>query len=84
MLDVNLTDAEIDVLLARFDQTEPAKQRRIVAYFVVRTGLVNEACRAALPILEWANIHGSRCEEVLAQVKAALPPKETAPTAASL
>jgi hypothetical protein len=31
-----------------------------------------EALKASLPILEWANIHGSRCEEVLSQVKSAI------------
>ncbi len=30
----NFTDAEVDMLLERFDQTEPALQRRIVAQFV--------------------------------------------------
>ena len=31
-----------------------------------------EACKLALPQLEWANIHGSRGEEILTQVKAAI------------
>jgi len=31
---LELTDAEIDDILERFDQTEPALQRRIVARFV--------------------------------------------------
>ena len=31
-----------------------------------------EACKAALPLLERANIHGSRCEEELAATKAAI------------
>lgn len=31
-----LTDAEVDQLLERFDQTDPALQRRIVATFVAR------------------------------------------------
>lgn len=30
------------------------------------------ALEAALPNLEWANIHGSRCEETLSQIKAAI------------
>lgn len=30
------------------------------------------ACKAALPNMEWANIHGSRCEEELAQLKEAI------------
>lgn len=37
-----MTDAEINVLLDRFDQTEPALQRRIIAQFVVNS-LVSEA-----------------------------------------
>lgn len=30
------------------------------------------ALKAALPNLEWANVHGSRCEELLSQVKSAI------------
>lgn len=30
------------------------------------------ALEAAVPNLQWANIHGSRCEELLQQVRAAL------------
>lgn len=30
----DMTDAEIDVLLERYDQTDPKLQRRIVAHFV--------------------------------------------------
>ena len=30
------------------------------------------ALKSAMPQLEWANLHGSRCEELLAQAKAAL------------
>ena len=32
---IDLTDAEIDCLLERFDQTEPKLQRRIIAKFVL-------------------------------------------------
>jgi hypothetical protein len=31
-----------------------------------------DALEASLPNLEWANIHGSRCEELLNQTKAAI------------
>lgn len=31
-----------------------------------------EACRAALPQLHWANCHGSRCDEAIATIEAAI------------
>lgn len=34
MTDTELTDAEVDYLLERFDQTDPALQRRVIAAFV--------------------------------------------------
>lgn len=36
MAKIELTDAEVDVLLERFDQTEPKLQRRIIATFVAK------------------------------------------------
>lgn len=33
----DMTDAEIDKLLDRFDQTEPGLQRRIIAQFVINS-----------------------------------------------
>lgn len=38
-----LTDAEIDVLLERFDQTDPKLQRRIVARLVADAARLREA-----------------------------------------
>ncbi len=31
-----------------------------------------KACKTAMPILHWANCHGSRCDEAIAQVLTAL------------
>lgn len=40
--DSELTDAEIDTLLERFDQTEPQLQRRIVASLISEIALRDE------------------------------------------
>jgi hypothetical protein len=63
----------IDEVLAR---------RPALADIVHRTDKIAHACaingellaalKVALPNLEWANIHGSRCEEILVQIKAAI------------
>lgn len=41
----NLTDAEVDKLLERFDQTDPSLQRRIVAQFVIDAIVAQEAVK---------------------------------------
>lgn len=46
-----LTDAEVDYLLERFDQTEPSLQRRIVAGFVARTTMAELAVAALVAAL---------------------------------
>ncbi len=52
--DPTLTNAEIDKLLERFDQTAPRLQRRIIAEFAARAALADDlqrqrdALRAAL------------------------------------
>ena len=43
-----LTDAEIDELLERFDQTEPKLQRRIIAKFVTDRTILLDALKALL------------------------------------
>lgn len=42
-----LTDAEIDDILERFDQTEPKLQRRIIARFIEDRELLLMACKKA-------------------------------------
>lgn len=42
----DLTDDEVDVLLERFDQTDPALQRRVVAALVIKATLVKELTEA--------------------------------------
>jgi hypothetical protein len=47
-----MTDQEIAQLLERFDQTEPALQRRIVARFVRDRQLLLDACEAVILALD--------------------------------
>jgi hypothetical protein len=49
-----LTDAEIDVLLERFDQTEPKLQRRIIARFVGERQLLLAALKQAVEVAKVA------------------------------
>lgn len=41
-----LTDHEVDILLERFDQTEPALQRRIVAALMEKAQLADASVEA--------------------------------------
>jgi hypothetical protein len=43
-----LTDEQIDELLERFDQTDPALQRRIIARLVADRTVLLDACEAVL------------------------------------
>lgn len=72
---IELTDEEIDVLLERFDQTDPALQRRIIARFITR-GVAADDLLAALKGLMavqdctddcWCNEGGGTCEACVAR-----------------
>lgn len=42
------------------------------AHLIAAAPELLEALKAALPHLQWANIHGSRCDEQIAQTQAAI------------
>jgi hypothetical protein len=66
----NMELQTIDAVLARRPALTGLKHR---TEKIERTCNVNSellvAIKAALPNLEWANIHGSRCEELLKMIK---------------
>jgi len=63
-----MTDAEIDTLLARFDETEPSLQRRIIAQFVLDAAtsetkyqLMEEAFHQTMDMLRRSRMRHGDC-----------------------